>query len=102
MPDGLAIVRIEGALFFANAGAVRGRLLGAPSIHAVIVDAESIPDIDVTASETLLELADELTRREVRLWLAHDVGRVRDALRRVDASLNVASTVSEAVAAQRR
>lgn len=102
VPDGIAILRVEGALFFANTDAVHQRILAVASadgIHAVVLDAETLPDIDVTAARMLVALSDELARRDVRLVLAHDVGRVRDALRRVGRTLRVEPTVEAAVEA---
>jgi anti-anti-sigma regulatory factor len=53
-------------------------------VHAVVLDAESVPTIDVTAARMLAELADELQRMDVGFVLARDVGQVRDVIRRAD------------------
>lgn len=101
VPGGVAILRVEGSLFFANADAVRERILAAvtqPGIRAIVLDAETIPAIDVTAGEMLTGLGDELAGRDVRLIVAHDVGRVRDALSRLDSRLEVTPTVARAIA----
>ena len=83
VPDGVAVVRVEGGLFFANADSVRARIKrAADGVHAVVLDAEAMPYVDVTAAEMLGGLADELERVGVRLVIAGDVGRVRDVLRR--------------------
>jgi high affinity sulfate transporter 1 len=103
-PDGVVILRVEGGLFFANADAVRKRILGAvamPGVRAVVLDAEAVPFIDLTAASRLKELTDDLERRGVRLVLARDVGRVRDVLARAegpDSGLaHLHATVQEAV-----
>lgn len=84
--DGLAIVRVEGGLYFANAEAVRTRLLAAgDGVRAVILDAETIPFVDVTAAEMLDRVSADLRRRGVTLVIARDVGMVRDVLGRVGA-----------------
>jgi sulfate permease, SulP family len=82
---GIVILRPEGGLFFANAEhvrqAVRTRVADTHPV-AVIIDAETVPYIDVTAASMLHELADELARADVRLLLARDIGAVRDVLAR--------------------
>ena len=86
-PDGVKVLRIEGGLFFANADSVRAqvrRQAGKPGVHAVVLDAEAIPFIDVTGARMLAELDEDLTRRHVRLLIARDVGLVRDVLRTAD------------------
>jgi high affinity sulfate transporter 1 len=103
-PDGIAVLRVESGLFFANADAVRAQLLAAarePGIHTVVLDAETTPLIDVTAAHMLEQLDDELRTRGQRLLVARDVGAVRDVLRRTGAPddlLEVHRTVRDAVA----
>ena len=45
-----------------------------------MIDAETIPFIDVTAARMLAALNQDLRRRNVRLLLARDIGQVRDVL----------------------
>lgn len=81
--DGVVILRVEGALFFADAEHVRAALLSAGSgdgTTSVILDAETIPAIDITAVEMLRQVRGELEARGVRLLLAHDIGQIRDLL----------------------
>ncbi len=52
-------------------------------MHTVILDAETIPFVDVTAAQMLDRVAGDLRRRGVRLVIARDVGLVRDVLDRV-------------------
>jgi SulP family sulfate permease len=80
---GVVVLRVEGALFFANADHVRAAILDAASddgIRAVVVDAETIPAIDLTAVEMIRQVREELEARQVRLLVAHDIGQVRDLL----------------------
>jgi SulP family sulfate permease len=104
-PEGVAIVRVEAPLFFANADAVHRALLAAarePGIRAVVLDAETTPSIDATAAAMLAEVAGDLRRGGQQLLLARDVAAVRDLLRRAGAGAELAAvhrTVQDAVAA---
>lgn len=84
----VVVVRPEGGLFFANADAVRQKLtaLVTPTTTAVIVDAQSVPALDVTAAEMLTALHQELEGRGVQMLIARDVGQVRDVLDHSDAA----------------
>ena len=58
---GLAVVRLDGGLFFATADALHDRLReivegGGPPIHAVILDLESVDFIDSQGAAKLTEL----------------------------------------------
>jgi high affinity sulfate transporter 1 len=80
---GVAILRAESGLFFANADHVRvtiNEAATAEDIHAVVLDGETVPFVDVTAARMLDELTADLHRRGVRLVIARDVGQVRDVL----------------------
>ena len=103
---GVVVLRPESALFFANADAVRDaiRAHAVEGTKAVVLDAETVPAIDVTAVGMLVELADELRRDEIELVLARDVGEVRDLLQlgAEDAPLRTYPTVRAAVEALRR
>jgi sulfate permease, SulP family len=83
LPD-VAVLRVESGLFFANAEGVRQRIEAtvAAGARAVVLDAETIPFIDVSAARMLDALAGDLDRRGVRLLIARDVGQVRDVLSR--------------------
>jgi len=51
-PAGVAVLRVEAGIYFANADAVRARVVAAaaePGVNAVVLDAETIPFVDVTA-----------------------------------------------------
>jgi SulP family sulfate permease len=80
---GVVILRVESGLFFANADAVRESVRAKaadPNVRAVVLDAETIPAIDVTASHMLIELGHDLQRQGKRLALARQVGQVRAVL----------------------
>jgi SulP family sulfate permease len=105
LPAHVAVLRIESSLYFANADAIRARIIDAAEaegISAVVLDAETIPFVDVTAARMLAALAEDLDRRKVRLLLARDVGQVRDVLQSViddSAITHVYPSVRAAVAA---
>jgi anti-anti-sigma factor len=100
---GVVIARPESGLLFVNADAVRKavRALAAqPGTTAVILDAETVPMIDITAVRMLNELAESLEREGVRFAIARDVGMVRDLIERADQTgdlTNVYPTVQAAV-----
>lgn len=83
---GILVIRVESGLFFANADHVRDRirLLAATGPVAVVLDGESSPFIDVTAAGMLDQLTRELGADGVRLYLARDIGQVRDVLHHTD------------------
>src|SRR5262249_58975944 len=77
--------RVEAGIFFANADFVKEALrhaAEAPGVRALVVDAQTVPYVDVSAARVLVELDEELQRQGVILVLARDVGQVRDVLRR--------------------
>ena len=81
--DGVVVLRIESGLYFANAENVRSRILdagGGEGVHAVIIDAETTPFVDITAARMLVAAHDELKGNGVRLLLARNIGQVRDLL----------------------
>ncbi len=77
---GLLLYRFDGPLFFANAGFFEQDLLARlrPDVRQVTVTAGPITDLDITATEMLEGLLDELGRRGVTLTFAELKGRVRD------------------------
>jgi high affinity sulfate transporter 1 len=80
---GIAILRVESGLFFANADVVRESIRAKaadPQVTAVVLDAQTIPAIDITAAHMLVELTHDLQHEGTRLVLARQVGQVRDIL----------------------
>jgi anti-anti-sigma factor len=106
---GVAILRVEGPLFFANADAVRDDIRAHAAnddVRAVVIDAETVPTIDVTAGAMLLGLGTELQAQGKRLVLAREIGQVREAIDHTDPAsalpqLENYPTVRAAVAALR-
>jgi sulfate permease, SulP family len=100
VPVGVTVLRVDGGLFFANADSVRARVRAAArtdGVHAVVLDAETVPFIDVTAAQMLEELAEELARDAKRLLVARDIGPVRDVLRRATPDGSDLDTVHRSV-----
>jgi anti-anti-sigma factor len=100
---GVVILRVDGALFFANADSVVASIRAhakAPGVRVVILDAESIPFVDVSAVDALKSASQELRTIDVRLIVAHDIGQVQDLFRVSGAEQlleNVYPTVQSAV-----
>ena len=85
--SGLVLFRWDAQLFFANADLFREALLlavdEAPTpIQVVIVAADAVNDIDVTAADMLIELDHELEARGIDLQFAGLKGHVRDLIMR--------------------
>ena len=101
--EGIAVLRVEGGLFFANAGPIATEVRSVSrraDVHTIVLDAETMPFIDVTAAQVLDQLARELEADGTRLVIARGVGLVRDVLATApgDSMLDVAyPTVDEAV-----
>src|SRR5262249_20159350 len=71
--SGVVVGRVESGLFFANVEAVRTalrRAAAAAGVHGLVLDAESIAFVDVTAVRMLEELAVDLRAGGVQLALA--------------------------------
>jgi SulP family sulfate permease len=81
----LLIYRFDAALFFANASRLRDEILAAiestdPPIRMVLIDAETMPDIDSSGAQVLNELLDTLDELGIRLALARVRTELRDEL----------------------
>ena len=83
LAPGIVVLRPESGLFFANADTVRDtiRMHSSEGVRAIVLDAETVPTIDITAVTMLTELADDLRRNGTELVLARDVSDVRDLVR---------------------
>jgi high affinity sulfate transporter 1 len=86
---GLLIIRFDADLFFANATVfsddVRTAVAAAdPEPRVVLLDAESVSDIDSTAMIAIRDLRDELEAEGIELWTARMKTRVHDQIERVD------------------
>jgi len=107
VPDGIVVLRPESGMFFANADHVRGAVRAhvARDTDAVVIDAETVPYIDVSAARMLGALADDLGRDGVVLVIARDIGQVRDVLRLAEpghTAIHAFPSVQEAVDAVTR
>ena len=109
VPDpAVVVLRVEAGLYFANADHVRAAVRAAVDDQTVglVVDAQTAPYIDVTATEMLAQVARDLERRHVRLGVAHPIGQTRDVLRQAaeeyGATISVYPTIDEAVAQLRQ
>jgi sulfate permease, SulP family len=79
----LLIFRPNGMLFFANANRIRNHLRELTkqsdrSLHAVLINLEASPEVDVTSLEMLEQLRGELEESSVALYFARVADRVRD------------------------
>jgi MFS superfamily sulfate permease-like transporter len=79
---GIVVLRPESGLFFANADAIRNQIRAhaAQGTRTVVLDAATMPSIDVTAVTMLVELAADLRRDGIELVIARDIGAARDLL----------------------
>ena len=103
VPD-VAVLRVEAGLYFANADAVRRavkRRARRPGTRGVVIDAEAVAFVDVTAVRMLDELASDLERDGQQLVIAHDLGQVGDLLALADEmnSLKVVPSIADAIEA---
>ncbi|HET9547584.1 MAG TPA: SulP family inorganic anion transporter, partial [Desertimonas sp.] len=100
---GVPVLRVEAGLYFANADAVRTAIksrAAEPGTRGVVLDAEAIAFVDITAVRMLDELADDLDRDGQQLVIAHDLGQVGDLLSATaDTNLQVVPTIDEAISA---
>jgi high affinity sulfate transporter 1 len=113
---GLLLFRWDAPLFFANAEIFAdhvGRAVAGsrPRVRCIVIAAEPVTDIDVTAAEVLAALQRALHRDGVELWFAEMKGPAKDRLHhyglydRLGSDANFFATVGEAVdrfQAQRR
>ena len=86
---GLLIARFDGSLFFANAPDLADEIrfgveVTEPTPRAVLVDFESVTDVDATALITIKELNEELERTGIDLRLARVRTNILDLLRTTD------------------
>jgi high affinity sulfate transporter 1 len=87
---GLVIARFDAPLFFANGDVfdtwIRGLVAGAPQpVHQVVVAAEPLTGLDVTALDELVELDEHLARLGIDLVFAEMKGPMKDRLLRYGA-----------------
>jgi MFS superfamily sulfate permease-like transporter len=84
---GLVLFRWDAPLFFANAEMFRDHVLRTVSeaptpVKWVVVAAEPVTDVDITAADVLAELDEELQSAGIELCFAQMKGPVKDHLKR--------------------
>ena len=84
---GLVLFRWDAPLFFANAeffnDRVRAVVTGAPTpVRRVVVAAEPVTSVDVTAADVLADLKESLNRESIELCFAEMKDPVKDKLKR--------------------
>jgi high affinity sulfate transporter 1 len=85
--DGLVLLRWDAPLFFANAEwfqrVVRNTLAASPTpVRWLVVTAEPVTSVDITAADMLRELDDSLHQQGIELCFAEMKGPVKDKLKR--------------------
>jgi high affinity sulfate transporter 1 len=98
---GVAILRPEGGLFFANADRIRDAIRAAasePGVRAVVVDLGTVHDVDLTAAGMVKDVNDDLKREGKTLVLAHEIGQVRDIMRIQDSGAPIYPSIQQALA----
>jgi len=84
--DSVAVYRFDGDLYFANTGYLEGKLLNnvakKPGLKVLILDMESIDQVDSTGEEMLEKLADRLKFAGIEFYIARTKLRVYEAFQR--------------------
>ena len=83
--DGILILRVDSALYFANAGYLSEKIQELSTqkstpIHLIILNAESIHSIDSSASRMLKDLILKLRKSQKDLAITGAIGPVRDQM----------------------
>jgi MFS superfamily sulfate permease-like transporter len=86
---GALLVRVDASIIFANAKTVKKDILdllakASAPVRLVVVDMRSTPLLDITGTDMIVELGEQLQEQSIRLRLANMSGRVRDVLARAD------------------
>jgi SulP family sulfate permease len=103
---GVVVVRPESELFYANADNVKAAI-GAElteDTQTLVLDLQTVPTIDITAVNMLVQLAADLAATDTAFLIARDIGQVRDLLETAGADHlldDLYPTVRAAVASRR-
>lgn len=87
VPEGALIVRLDAQLFFANSNFFKEKIENwiadcGYKVHALIVDASAINQIDSTALHALHDMHGDLKKQDVKMYFAGVKGPVRDKFQR--------------------
>jgi MFS superfamily sulfate permease-like transporter len=106
---GLVLFRWDAPLFFANAELFRARVVDTVAhsptpVRWLVIAAEPVTSVDVTAADTLAELDDNLRRANIELCFAEMKDPVKDKLKRFELFTRLGeqtffATIDEAVGA---
>src|SRR3974390_3012865 len=106
---GLVLFRWDAPLFFANAELFRDRIVDTVAhsptpVRWIVIAAEPVTSVDVTAADTLAELDDNLRRENIELCFAEMKDPVKDKLKRFELFTRLGeqtffATIDEAVGA---
>ena len=106
---GLVLFRWDAPLFFANAEVFRERVVDTVAhsptpVRWLVIAAEPVTSVDVTAADTLAELDDSLRRANIELCFAEMKDPVKDKLKRFELFTRLGeqtffATIDEAVGA---
>ena len=85
--DGVVVVRVDAPLYFANLDYLREKLCNLEEdqggrMRVLVLDSTSVTELDSSADTALVEIADDLARRDVELYVAGMKGRLLDVMRR--------------------
>ncbi|PCE64468.1 SulP family inorganic anion transporter [Sediminicola luteus] len=82
--EGLLILRLDAQLYYANVGyfkkAVQEKLETNPQTETLILNAEAINYIDATGAKALGKLIEQLSEKEITLYISGAIGPTRDVL----------------------
>ena len=101
--DHIAVLRVDGPLFFANTKSFEDRVATLvaerPAVDVVVIDASGIGDLDASGAHLLHELDDDLSASGVTLRLATVRGPVRDVMQRAGVWDHMAGRVHPSIEA---
>lgn len=98
----IALLRVDGPLFFANTKALEDRIAALvaarPEVREVVLDASGIGDLDASGAHLLAELDEDLSTAGVTLRLATVRGPVRDVMDRAGTTERMHDRIHPSVA----
>lgn len=80
----ISILRFDARLFFANAGSLKSKIEALvrqkPTMNKMVLDAQSINDIDSSGLDVLEDIIGSLNDRNIQFHMVNIIGPVRDKL----------------------